>query len=347
MHYAGIDLHKRSLTVCVIDSLTGETFDRRFNCSNAAAIRDFFSEIKPFEAVIEASASYEWLWLLLEPVANRLVLAHPKKLRIIAESMRKSDRHDAYFLAWLLSLDSIPEARRPSPRRREYQQLVRHRRFLVQERSSLRTKVRAILANRNLDAKGLFSTNGRQYLAGLELPAAERFCVDEYMTMLAGLEASLCRAEKALGDFRKQACAEERDNHAIVTSVPGVGAGTADIVLSSLGDVNRFPTVKKCTAYSGLIPGFRESDRTRRELKITKEGPRILRWALVQAAWRTVRLSKYWCAIFERLAARRGRKKAIVAIARRLLAVIYTLLKSGKHYVEAEPPRTHPAPANT
>jgi transposase len=338
MRYAGIDLHKRSLTVCVIDSSTGETFDRRFNCSNEAKICDFFTRLKPFEAVIEASASYEWLWLLLAPVAERLVLAHPKKLRIIAESMKKSDRHDAYFLAWLLSLDSIPEAHRPSPRRREYQQLVRHRRFLIQKRSSLRTKVRSILTNRNLDSKGLFSATGRQYLDGLELPEAERFCVDEFMTMLASLQESLSRTDKALRDFRKQARQEEREKHAIVTSVPGVGDGTADIVLSSLGDVNRFPTAKKCTAYSGLVPGFRESDRTRHELQITKEGPRILRWALVQAAWRAVRLSKYWCATFERIAKRRGRKKAIVAVARRLLAVIYTLLKSGKHYVEAGPP---------
>ena len=125
MLFAGIDLHKRSLTVCVIDKKTGETFDQRFSCSEESRILKFFKELGTFQAVVEASATYDWLWELLEPYADRLVLAHPKKIRMIAESMKKTDRNDAFFLAWLLSQDSVPEAHRPTPHQREYQLLVR------------------------------------------------------------------------------------------------------------------------------------------------------------------------------------------------------------------------------
>lgn len=334
MRYVGIDLHKRSLTVCVIDKRTGETFDRRFQCSEEAALRKFFGELGPFEAVIEASGTYEWLWELLEPLAKRLVLAHPKKLRIIAESMKKTDRHDAYLLAWLLSQDAIPEAHRPTPHQREYQLLVKHRHFLVQSRTKCRNQLRSLLAARNLDYTGLFSAKGKARLASLALKPAERFRVEQLLKLHETLEEQVKTAAKELSKFRKEAPEAEKKQHAIVTSVPGVGNVTADVVLSTLGDVSRFGSQQKVTAYSGLVPGFRESASKRRELGITKQGPRLLRWVLVEAAWQATRYSGHWREVFERIAERRGRKKAIVAVARKLLAVIYSLLKKGESYVE-------------
>jgi len=334
MRYVGIDLHKRSLTVCVIDNAGGDTFDRKIGCSQVDQILEFFEELGKFEAVIEASATYEWLWELLEPIAQRIVLAHPKKIRIIAESMKKTDRHDAYFLAWLLSQDSVPEASRPTPRQREYQHLVSHRRYLVQMRTKIRVQIRSILAARNLDVKALFTRKGREYVETLELPGAERFRVGQLLAFLDDIGEQIKTAERELTRFRREAAKEDKRNHDIVKSVPGCGDLISDIVLASLGDVGRFSSIQKVTAYSGLVPGFRESDKKRRELGITKEGPRILRWALVQAAWRATQFSAHWRSVYERIAKRRGKKKAIVAVARRLLGVIYTLLKNQSDYVE-------------
>jgi transposase len=109
-------------------------------------------------------------------------------------------------------------------------------------------------------------------------------------------------------------------------------------VLSELGDLERFRSAKCVVAYAGLAPGRRESAGKSKELGITKEGSRLLRWALVEAAWRLVRRSCRWRQSFEKLRQRRGKKKAIVAIARRLLAVMVALLKSGQAYrLAAEP----------
>lgn len=334
MHCVGIDLHKRSLTVCVIDKRTGETFDERFACSQQSDILEFFGKLRPFEAVVEASATYEWLWLLLEPVASRLQLAHPKKIRVIAESMKKTDRHDAQFLAWLLTQDAVPQAQRPSPARREYLHLINHRLQQVRARAKIKTQIRSVLAARNLDSKAVFTAKGEDYLAELDLPAAERFRIAEMTDVIDCLDRKILSVDTELSKFRRALAADERKNHDLVKSVPGFGDVIADIVLASLGDISRFPSLQKVSSYSGLVPGFRESDRKKKLLGITKEGPRTLRWALVQAAWRAIRYSPYWTQQFQKLAKRRGKQKAIVAVARRLLGVVYSLLKNQTPYRE-------------
>jgi len=115
MNYVGIDLHKKTISICVVDQGRNVLNRQRLYCSEPGTIRQFFAGLGPFRAVAEATASYQWLFKLLEPLADRMVLAHPKKLRIIAESTRKSDKVDAQILAEFLALDMIPEAHRPTP----------------------------------------------------------------------------------------------------------------------------------------------------------------------------------------------------------------------------------------
>jgi len=105
-----------------------------------------------------------------------------------------------------------------------------------------------------------------------------------------------------------------------------------DVVVSELGDVRRFRSAKQVCAYAGLVPGQRESAGKSKQLSITKEGSKLLRWVLVEAAWQLVYRTNRWKAIFEALSRRTGKKKAIVAIARRLLCVMYSMLRSGRGY---------------
>jgi transposase len=117
--------------------------------------------------------------------------------------------------------------------------------------------------------------------------------------------------------------------------IPGVGTVTLDVFLAETADVRRFGSQKKLTAYAGLSPGVRESAGKRRELGITHTGSRVLRWVLVQAAWQLVQRDAHWRRIFDALAKRRGKKKAIVAIARRLLCLMMAMVVNDRPYRNA------------
>src|SRR3954464_6924103 len=127
MKYVGIDLHKKTISTWVVNQERQKLDHKRLACSAPEMIVDYFRKLGKFQAVVEATASYEWFVRLIEPLAQRVVLAHPGKLRVIAESTRKSDKIDARVLAEFLALDMIPQAYRPTPRQREHRVLVRHR----------------------------------------------------------------------------------------------------------------------------------------------------------------------------------------------------------------------------
>ena len=332
MCYVGIDLHKKTITLCVVNQEREVLVRKTFACGQTDKIRAFFVALGPFQAVVEATASYEWLWQLLEPLAERLVLAHPKKLRVIAESTRKSDKLDAQVLAEFLALDMIPAAYRPTPRQRQHRVLVRQRRYLSQRLTAVKTKIRRLVSDYNADRPDLFTAAGQAYLAGLQLAASDRWVVEQLLASWRHYEEQLTAADKQLRAFAKQAPAAEAEARAVLETIPGVGPVTVDVVVSELGDVRRFRSAKRVAAYAGLAPGQRASAGRSQELGISKDGSRLLRWALVEAAWRVVRTTRRWQTIYEDLRQRRGKKKAIVAIARRLLGVMVALLRSGQSY---------------
>jgi len=113
-----------------------------------------------------------------------------------------------------------------------------------------------------------------------------------------------------------------------------VGEVTCEVVLAELGDVQRFRSSKQVVAYAGLAPGRRESAGKSRDLGITKAGSGLLRGVLVEASWQAVRRSAHWRGVYERLKRRRGGRRAIVAVARRMLEVMTAVLRSGQEYRE-------------
>ena len=135
---------------------------------------------------------------------------------------------------------------------------------------------------------------------------------------------------KKLKAFVAKAQQHEAEAREILKTAPGVGPVTAEVVLSELGDISRFRNAKAVCAYAGLVPVVRQSgERKSKDLKITaKEGSGLLRWALVEAAWRLVGNSPRWAALFARLMHRSGKKRAIVAVARKLLCVLYAMLRT-------------------
>ena len=336
MKFIGVDLHKQTISLCVMVVAAGKrevAMQKRFCCRDTAGIRAFFEQQAPFRVVVEATATYEWFLLLVEDLTDRCVLAHPKKLRVIAESTHKSDRIDAHILALFLTLDMIPEAYRPSRRIRQYRVLVRYRRWLQDRITGVKCKLRHKAAEYNADVAGLFSAKGQEHLASIAMGMADRFTTGLLLEQWEVNAKQLAEVDVELRQFAKTAPAAEREARAVLATMPQVGPVTIDVILSELGDWRRFRSAKRVVSYAGLDPGCRESAGKARQLKISKEGSRLLRWAMVETAWRLVNNSPRWRSVFEKLKKNTGsEKRAIVGVARRVLCVIFAMLRDGRAY---------------
>ena len=338
--FVGVDLHKLTITIVCVDGTRKVVARRRFSNLDSSAIVAFLRSHAPLELTVEATASYEWFVQLVEPYARRVVLAHPGKLRVIAESTRKSDNLDAKLLAEMLALGHIPEAYRPTPRQREYRLLVRQRQDVQRKITGAKNKIRRLLSNHNLDRDNLFTKAGQAALAGMNLPASDRFCIDQLIAQWKWLRQQLLAMNQHLGIFAESGPAEEREDRRLLMSVPGVGVITSDVLLAELVGWRRFSSLKQVSAYAGFVPGQRESAGKRKNLHIEKTGSPLLRWVMVQAAWQLVKRSPRWRAIYERLKGRIGGKKGVIAVARRLLGVCFSVLKSQRDYCEKALPKT-------
>jgi transposase len=334
MNFVGIDLHKKSMTLCVMDKERKILARKTLLCENTDQIVEFFGQFRPFQMVVEATAGYFWLVELLEPLAEEIVLANPLKMRVIAESVKKTDRLDAQVLAEFLARDQIPRAYMPTLRQRQHRALVRHRQYLRGRMASVRCKIRHILSNYNADRRDLFSSQcGLAYIQEISLNDSDLFVIKQLWSEWNDHQARLLSLTQTIKSFIKKAPQREAEARAIIKTAPGVGAVTAEVILSELGDVRRFRNAKAISAYAGLVPAVRQTGGKKSlDLHITKQGSGLLRWALVESAWRLVNSSLKWSTLFCRLRRRSGSKRAIVAVARKLLCLLYAMLKNSTPY---------------
>src|SRR5208282_442651 len=221
------------------------------------------------------------------------------------ESTKKTDNLDAQVLTEFLVLDMIPESYQATPRLRQHRALVRHRQYLQGRITSVRSKIRHILSNYNADRKDLFSSNcGLAYLKEVRLNDVDRFVMKQLWAEWQDHLAQRLAVSKKLKAFVAKAPLREAEAREILKTAPQVGSVTAEVILSELGDISRFRNAKTVCAYAGLV----------------------------EAAWRLVGKSPKWAALFSRLRHRSGKKRAIVAVARKLLCVLYAMLRTSTPY---------------
>jgi len=199
--------------------------------------------------------------------------------------------------------------------------VLRHRIQLVRLRTLLRNRIHAALADHGHDrAEGCWSGPGRQWLAGLPLPAGSREVIEDCLAMIDAVQAPIDRLDV---EVRAHAKADPRVT--TLTRLPGVGPLTALVILAEIGDVARFGSARKLAAWAGLTPTVRGSDLTIRHGHISKQGSTWLRWILCEAA-QTAKRSPEFAATYQAITRRRGKKIATTAVARKLLTHAYHLL---------------------
>jgi transposase len=335
MKFVGADLHKKSITLSVVvmnGTKTQLVKNCKILCKDTSKLREVLQSLVPFKITVEATIGFDWFASLASEFAERVVIAHPGKMRVIAESTRKTDKIDARILADFLAHDMIPEAWRPTDRVRQHRSLVRRRRKLSSRVTSIRNTIRAILTRYNLDRKDLFTREGRKAALQMKLLPADMFLIEDLFEDLKSTEDRLEKIEIFLSHFASKAPQAEKEARAILGTFPQMGPITVDTILAELGDWQRFRNAKSVVAFAGLDPGVRESDQKRKNLKLSKEGSPLLRWVMIQLAQRLKKRSPRWKNIYARLEANVGNKKATCALARRLLVVVYAMLRDMKAY---------------
>ena len=322
MVYVGMDVHRKRSQVAIVDDGGGEVLNRNLR-NDRAELMPILGTLEPGTPVaFEAAYGWGWVTELLDDLGLEAHLAHPLACKAIASARLKNDKVDARTLAHLLRTDMLAEGWIAPSEVRELRILLRHRSALVRTRATAKARVHAVLADRGLHHDvGLWTDAGTKWLDALDLPAAARTVVADNRAVIAFCTKHIAPIEKTL---RAHAKADPRV--AALRKLPGIGYIVALILVAEIGDVSRFPSARKLCAWAGLTPAVRNSDRRVRHGHITKQGSVWVRWAMVEAAHVAAKRPPF-SEVAARIAHRRGKKIATVAVARKLLARCYHVLK--------------------
>jgi transposase len=277
------------------------------------------------QVVIEATYGWYWAVELLQDLGATVHLANPNALNW-GDRRVKNDEIDATDLADMLRLNRLPEAWIAPPAIRELRELVRYRAKLVQLRTGLKAQVHAVMAKEGVLPKtsDLFGPAGTRQLDALELGAPFARRVASLRELIALYDREIVNLERDIHQHLKH----DRGYRA-VQAINGVGKISAAILVAEIGDVTRFPTPQHLCSWCGLTPKHRESDLKTRRGRISKQGSRLVRTTLIEG------ISRYHGgsvldAQYRKIAKRRGRNKARVALARKVLTLVYYGLRDGE-----------------
>jgi transposase len=286
-------------------------------------------------AVIESMSGARFVHDELELAGWDVRIADAVKARGIAPLACKTDTIDTWVLAELARLELVPEIWLPDPVVRAERERARFRLHLVKHRSALKNRVHAILFQHGMPnpASDLFGAGARRLLERLALPepwastlAASRRLIDELDREIEACEREL----RALG--------ADHEYIPLLMTCPGIGWVLAFTIASEIGDIGRFASPRKLVGYTGLCPKVEQSGERDRRGRLRKNGPRYLRWALVEAA-HTANRHPCYRPVHERFLARLGRKRgtklAAVEIGRRLAEAIWHMLTRGQPFAPA------------
>jgi len=333
----GLDVHRDFCVIAICEDGVVRSAGRV--ASTPEAIKALAESLEPSDRVaLEVTGSAWEVARILEPHVERVVVVSPDDTGIV-QARAKTDRLDARALARLLWKGELESVWMPDERCGVLRRRLARREQLVHARTRAKQEVHAVL-HRRLQGKppstDLFGAKGRQWLAGLELPLVERESVNAALRHVNFLDYEIDEVERLIAE---QAVGWPEIRR--LMTVPGVNLICAASFIAAIGDANRFMTSRKLVAYLGLDPKVRQSgEAPARSGRISKRGSASARWALVEAAWTTVRQPGPLHAFYERTRGRRGHGKAIVASARKLAVLFWCMLTRGEDYAHQQPSLT-------
>jgi len=330
MMIIGCDYHPSWQQICWVDTLTGETEERKLEHASGEAEKFYRGLPEPAVIGMESTGNCQWFVEMATTAGHQVWIGDAAKIRASEVRQQKHDRRDAALILKLLLEGRFPRIWTPSGEEKDLRQLLIHRHKLVRIRVQVKNELQHLAMNQGVTRKGkLWSKAGEQVLRELPLkPWAGRRRAD-LLNVRKMLDGQIDLLEAAVAEV-----AQKNEKARLLMTQPGVGPITSLAFVLTMGDVSRFPRGKQVASYLGLIPREYSSGGKQRLGAISKQGNSFLRMLLVEAAQVAVRCDPQMRAEYLHRCHRKAKGVAKVAAARKLAIRLYWMLRTKRGYPE-------------
>lgn len=330
----GSDAHLKTSTLCVLDHDGEKLVQKKIENSPVELLQFVRRFSGPKQFAMEANYNWSVFYELLKNEVDDFHLLHPSKLKAIIDSQSKCDNHDAHEIAHLTHINYIPKSYKADAATRQFRRVVRTRIKIAQRITQIKNQITAII-NANIfyvekpkNFKSLFCKRGHQYLSEITLPKQERFVVDSLLRELEFLRGLKEEFEAYIKRIKfKQVYLE------ILQSVPAMNGNILKyIILAEIDSIERFRNSDSLVAYAGLVPRDRSSGEKIRKGKLRTGCNEFLKWGILEAVTAAIRKDKSLRELYRTKKHTNNASAARVCVARKLLKIIYHVLKEKRPY---------------
>jgi transposase len=328
-----IDLGKFTSVTCLLDTDTNQTefwtmsTDRQYLL---AVLKNYTPDL----VVIESCGLAGWVHDICTEEGYEVLVCNPNQEAWKWKHIkRKTDRDDALKLAKLAALGQLVPVYIPCRQQREYRRLVKYRQVVLGRINRVQNNIRSIFAQRGMEmmrGQKAWALERYEEIAQHRKPLAECALDDLWRGELdlELIQLDHLRQHQHEIHLQLQTLARADQRVQLLQTIPGVGRKTAEVVVAYLDDPHRFRNARQVSCYAGMVPRRYQSGEMDRQGRIHKRGPRQLRSALVDAAWLMLRYNPWAKSVYDRLTGgqKTRKKKAIVAVARKLLVRCWVML---------------------
>ncbi len=320
--------HYKSTTFCFYDpAAVGQEYRFLARSTTAEAYREVLEPLKgDCKIVFEVGIQTQWVAKIIRDLGLEVKVVNAGRIPWLFRSKRKNDRLEAKKLATLLHMDQLPTVYLPPADVSAWRALINHRRGLVKRSTMIKNQVRSIVRafSYRCPHRSCWTRVGQVWLRSLNFDEARHLMLLALLDGLRSTNDTIRVVERKLDEI-----ARSHPNGSLLQSIPGVGPRTAEAIVAFADRVDRFTSRKQFAGYFGMAPGQDSFGGGDHHLHITKQGPSVVRWVLVEAVHQVVRRSPEFRSFFERVC--HGRKdkskKAIVATGRKLLTIAFAMMR--------------------
>jgi transposase len=329
VRFAGIDYHKR-FSIVTLGDCSGTVVRSGIRIPNDKhQLKRFFADYPGIECAVESCRGYEWFVDYLKELGLIVHLSNPYRTKLMVETRCKTDKVDSTKLMELIAIGFLPTCYQPTAEERTLRERLRWRSSLVRQSTSIKVKIHSLLDKENLGVgvQRLFTQAGREFIGNVPLSEPRKALLVEHMNLLGVFDDMLNSEQREINRMLKS-----NRKAQLLETIPGIGPINALLLVSEIGDISRFSNSGKLAGYFGMVPKVSASADHYRIGRLTKQGSSHVRWMVNQAAWVAVQRSEVFAFHYRMVAARRGKQAAICSVARKLIRIVFRVLRDERPY---------------